>query len=247
MDKTLRRNRFTYANVMSTIAVVLALAGGTAFALSIKSKDIVNGSIKGIDLKAQTLTERQIEKGSLTKESIKLASLTGPEIKERSLPGNLVKKETLKSEHFKTESLKGTVLEQGAVKSKQINSSVTQVLVARIVDLGGAATTNGSISGLSTADSTFGDVSMMLPQTKTFTRMTVDLASALPVGNQRTFTLGSIKGATLTCPILEQTTSCVATGSATFIAGQPIAITVTSTGGGLDPNQDAFVGLSMEL
>ena len=246
MDKTQRHNRFTYANIMSTIALLVALGGGTAFAISIKSQDIINGSIKALDIKEKTLTEGQIKKKSLTHESIKKQSLTGAEIKKESLSGNHLKKGTLQSEHIKEQSLKGSLLKSGAIKSQQLHGSVTQILVARINELGGAATIHGSISGTSEAANSFGVVSMMLPQSRTFTRMTVNMASAVPLNNERIFTLGGIKGDKLTCT-MEEAASCVATGSATFGAGQPIAIQVQSTGGALDPTQDASVGLSLKL
>ena len=45
------RNRLTYANVMSTLAVVLALGGGVAYAANtVFSEDIVNGEVKTADI-----------------------------------------------------------------------------------------------------------------------------------------------------------------------------------------------------
>jgi hypothetical protein len=51
------RERLTYANVMSTLAVFLILASGTAYAshLVVRSSDVVNDSLKGIDIKEGTL------------------------------------------------------------------------------------------------------------------------------------------------------------------------------------------------
>jgi hypothetical protein len=51
------RERFTYANVMSTLAVFLFLASGTAYAshLIVRSSDVVNESLRGIDIKEGTL------------------------------------------------------------------------------------------------------------------------------------------------------------------------------------------------
>jgi hypothetical protein len=42
------RNRLTYANVMSTLAVALAIGGGTAYAVAtIGSADVINESLRG--------------------------------------------------------------------------------------------------------------------------------------------------------------------------------------------------------
>jgi hypothetical protein len=67
------RDKFTYANVISTIALVLALGGATAFAASSLSKNSVgttqlrknavtgakvkNGSLTGVDVNASTLNK----------------------------------------------------------------------------------------------------------------------------------------------------------------------------------------------
>jgi hypothetical protein len=46
------RRHATYANVTATLALVLVLAGGTAFAVDkIRSRDIANNSIRSVDLK----------------------------------------------------------------------------------------------------------------------------------------------------------------------------------------------------
>ena len=45
------RSRLTYANVMSTLAVVLALGGGVAYAANtVFSTDIVDGEVKIADV-----------------------------------------------------------------------------------------------------------------------------------------------------------------------------------------------------
>ena len=51
------QSRLTYANVMATLAVFLAFAGGVAWALqrnSIRSRHIVNGQVKDRDLDGPT-------------------------------------------------------------------------------------------------------------------------------------------------------------------------------------------------
>lgn len=72
------RERFTYANVMSTLAVFLLLASGTAYAshLIVRSTDVVDGSliskdlkngfaVKGADVTNDSLTGDDIEEGTL--------------------------------------------------------------------------------------------------------------------------------------------------------------------------------------
>jgi hypothetical protein len=71
------RRHVTYANVTATLALLLALGSGAAYAVDrINSHDIVNGSIRsadlrnhtavrGVDVKRNTLTGRQIDEGAL--------------------------------------------------------------------------------------------------------------------------------------------------------------------------------------
>jgi hypothetical protein len=57
--RTRLQRHLTYANVMSTVAVFLALGGGIAWALannSVKSKHIVNGQVKAVDIKDSETT-----------------------------------------------------------------------------------------------------------------------------------------------------------------------------------------------
>ncbi len=70
------RERLTFANVMSAIAVFLAL-GGSAVALkansvgsrqirddAVRGREVADGKLKGKDLKAATITAREIEEGA---------------------------------------------------------------------------------------------------------------------------------------------------------------------------------------
>lgn len=64
------RSRFTYANVMSTLAVVLVLAGGTAWAASLTknsvfSRHIANGEVKRPDMAASAVNSGKVANGSL--------------------------------------------------------------------------------------------------------------------------------------------------------------------------------------
>jgi hypothetical protein len=76
-DRVLRRisERVTYANVMSTLAVFIALGGSSYAALHINSADIANNSVRGIDVRNRTLGEREIRRNALGGRSIKESRL----------------------------------------------------------------------------------------------------------------------------------------------------------------------------
>jgi hypothetical protein len=59
------RARLTYANVVATMALFIALGGSSYAALSITSKDVRNRSLKGGDLKLNTVTGKEIRESKL--------------------------------------------------------------------------------------------------------------------------------------------------------------------------------------
>ena len=61
------RVRLTYANVMSTLAVFIALCGSSYAALTISGASIKNHSITGSKLRANTLTGTQIKEARLAR------------------------------------------------------------------------------------------------------------------------------------------------------------------------------------
>ena len=82
----------TYANVMSTLAVFLVVAGGSAFAAStitansIKSKAVVDNSLKSKDLKDdKAVAGVDVVDGSLTGADVADDSLKGDDVDESTL------------------------------------------------------------------------------------------------------------------------------------------------------------------
>ena len=71
-----------YANVTSTLALVVALGGTGAYAANtIRSSDIVNGQVKRVDIANNAVTSGKVKDGSLLKKDFKAserASLVGP-------------------------------------------------------------------------------------------------------------------------------------------------------------------------
>ena len=85
--------RFSYANVMSTVAVFLVVAGGTAFAASLAansvgSKTVKDNALKSVDLKdGKAVSTDDVIDGSLTTTDVADASLTGQDVANASLSG----------------------------------------------------------------------------------------------------------------------------------------------------------------
>ena len=60
-----RAPRLTYANVTATLALILALGGTTYAATRITSQQIANGTIRGVDVKKDSLTGVQINESKI--------------------------------------------------------------------------------------------------------------------------------------------------------------------------------------
>lgn len=87
-----RRRKLSYANVMSTLAVFLMLAGGTAVAAglgknSVNSRTVKNSSLTGADLKNGSASGVDVADGSLGAAKFPAASLNASDVADGSLKG----------------------------------------------------------------------------------------------------------------------------------------------------------------
>jgi hypothetical protein len=75
------RRHLTYANVMSTLAVFLAVGGGAAYAANtVFSTDIVNGEVKTPDIASNAVVTGKIGNGAVTNAKIGDGAVTNAKI-----------------------------------------------------------------------------------------------------------------------------------------------------------------------
>ena len=72
------RNHLSYANVMATVAVFVALGGSSYAAIKITGKNVTNGTLTGADVKNRSLTGRDVRDKSLSPADFN-GSVQGPE------------------------------------------------------------------------------------------------------------------------------------------------------------------------
>jgi hypothetical protein len=72
------RRQLSYANVMATVAVFIALGGSSYAAIKITGKNVTDGTLTGADVKNSSLTGTDIKNKSLTAVDFK-GSVRGPE------------------------------------------------------------------------------------------------------------------------------------------------------------------------
>lgn len=90
------RKRFTYANVMSSIAVFLVLGGATAFAAKkIGSNQLKGNSVKTGKIVKEAVTTSKIKKNAITTAKINDNSITTSKIVDDAVTGDKVKESTL--------------------------------------------------------------------------------------------------------------------------------------------------------
>src|SRR5436189_4556502 len=80
------RSRLTYANVASSLALLLALSTGTAYAANtVFSEDIVNGEVKTPDLAKLGVTAGKLARGAVTTGKLANLAVTGGKLAMNSV------------------------------------------------------------------------------------------------------------------------------------------------------------------
>ena len=91
------RSHLTYANVISTLCLVLIVGGGVAYAANtVFSADIVDGEVKTADLGANSVNEAKIAGGAVVNGKLKNDAVTSPKVLNETLVGGDVKNNALK-------------------------------------------------------------------------------------------------------------------------------------------------------
>jgi hypothetical protein len=80
------RKRLTFANVVSVIALFVALGGSSYAAITITGKNVKNSSLTGKDIKNSSLTGSDVKNSSLSTSDIKNHSLRATDFKAGQIP-----------------------------------------------------------------------------------------------------------------------------------------------------------------
>jgi len=171
------RARMTYANVVSTIALALALGGGTAYAAT----KIGTGNIR-----YHAVTGSKIANNAITASKVKNGALSGSDIRSNSIRGTQIRTGTLEASDFAAgqlpkgdkgdpaTSIFGVVTAAGTLAAGKnvtsLSSTDAGVYTATITQdvsaCAGVATLQGGIAGTVTAAPTAGNVTQFTFQTR---------------------------------------------------------------------------------
>ncbi len=89
------KQHLSYGNVMSTLALFVALGGTSYAAVEIAGRDVKNGSLTSADVKNGSLTGRDVKNRSLTAVDVKNQSLTSSDVKDGALSSRDLREGTL--------------------------------------------------------------------------------------------------------------------------------------------------------
>jgi hypothetical protein len=94
------RERLTYANVVSTLALFLVLAGGAAYAAKVGKKSVGSSQLKAnavttAKIKANAVTTRKIKKNAVATAKIKDGAINSAKIADGTITGADVDAETM--------------------------------------------------------------------------------------------------------------------------------------------------------
>ncbi len=139
------RDRLTYANVASTIALVVALGGGVAYAADtvfsadivdgeVKTQDIATSAVRSVDVRDDTLTGgglagEDIADGALSGSDVADDSLSGSDIAAASLSGADVTDNSLSGPDIDETQLDGIGIGTQAASSSSCDPSSTALVV----------------------------------------------------------------------------------------------------------------------
>lgn len=89
------RSRLTYANVMATIAVFVALGGSSYAALRVGSKQIVDNSVRSKDIRNNGIRSGDIADNRVTGKDLRDGTIAGRDVAANALGGAQIDESTL--------------------------------------------------------------------------------------------------------------------------------------------------------
>jgi hypothetical protein len=253
------RAQLTYANLMATVAVFIALGGG-AWALaknSVDSKAIENGTVRSQELKNDDVRGGDIEANAVQGSDVADGAIGGADVADGAISGADIADNSVASGEVAAESLDGSDVADDGLTVNDIDEStfsfvdvpIGGVLSAQARGIGGDGdTTFGPLSGRAAAGA-IEEVRMAFPSNTLFGGLHVFLADDLDVGESRTFTVmlqvsgsGTPFASNISCTITAGRNNCSdsdADGSGALMA----ALRIESSGATLNANDDAYIGL----
>jgi hypothetical protein len=123
------RSKLSYANVMATIAVFVAVGTGGAYAANtIGSADIIDGEVKAVDVGNNEIGSADVKDGTLNTFDVHSflgvdvvdGSLTGADLATESVASGQIKNSTIESQDIVTGGVQADDVSNGGLKDEDI-------------------------------------------------------------------------------------------------------------------------------
>ena len=169
------RPRATYANLMSTLAVVLALSTGTAYAAnlgknSVKAKNIASnavqqrhisdGAVQGSDLANGAVGTKAIDDGSVASGDLAGSSVSGVKIADGSVGGADLADGSVGAADLADNSVGAPELANGSVGTGELATNAVTDAALAASSVGGSEIKDGAITGVDVAEDSLSSARM---------------------------------------------------------------------------------------
>jgi len=127
------RDRLTYANVVATLALFLAL-GGVSYGLTVNSRSIKNNSVRTQDLRNNDIRSKDIRNRTIVGRDVLTNTITGLQVRETSLGkvSDADKLDGQESVTFRDRCATGTLQHAGACFETSPRAAQTVRAAARV-------------------------------------------------------------------------------------------------------------------
>ena len=150
------RARLTYANVVATLALFVALGTGGAYAANEwTGTNIVDGSLTGQDVFNNTISGNDITNNSVTRDDVQNGSLTGTDLANLTVRGNNIGFNTITGgDHILDGSIDGADITDGTIDSPDLGIASVRSLELADSTATGADVSDNSLTGSDINEST---------------------------------------------------------------------------------------------
>jgi len=143
------RCRLSYANVVATLALVIAVAGGTAYAANtVFSSDIVNGEVKSVDIGTGQVREPDIGAGQVDTSDLATNSVGSAEIVDGAVGTNEVAASGINSFHLASNSVGSSEVADGFLRGVDVGEAQFVDFTAAFPAVGHGTCVSAAVTGL---------------------------------------------------------------------------------------------------
>lgn len=151
------KKRATFANVCSFMALTIALGAGSAYAANtVRSKDIVNGQVKTVDLGNNAVTTVKIKDGQVGSADLGVGSVGSSALANDSVTNAAIGADSIDASQLRTDSVGATEVADNTIDGGEIvDNSLTSTDLAS-GSVGTSEVADASLTGADIASNSIG-------------------------------------------------------------------------------------------